>query len=83
MKKKVAAPLQVEQHPGLKVPASVLATSIVRLGESYKALQASGLTERAIVLLLHDASGVGKPDIRKVLSGMESLQRLYLRKDRK
>lgn len=33
----------------------------------------SGLTERALILLINDASGVGKKDIKSVLDAMESI----------
>lgn len=55
-----------------------LVETINQIAASMQKLQASGLTEDAIVLLIHDASKVGKPDIRKVLAGMRALQKTYL-----
>ena len=53
----------------------VLALAIVDISKAFNRLSASGLNERAIVCLVHEASGVGKPDIRAVLGGLRGLER--------
>jgi len=68
----------VKQDMEEEVPAQVLASAILEVSEGFKKMKRAGLTERAIVLLLHDASGVGKPMVRAVLDGLDSLERLYL-----
>jgi len=68
----------VKQTPGEpEVPAEVLAQSIVRLDEAVKKMTASGLRQRAIILLLHDHSGVGKPAVRQVLESLSQLRQVY------
>ena len=65
--------LKVEQDPDQPVPKPVLAKSIVDISAGFKKLLASGLNERAVVVLVHDACGVGKPDIRAVLKSLTFL----------
>lgn len=68
------------QDPNDQVPAEILASSIKKIAESFKRMRKAGLSDRAIVVLLHDASGVGKPAIKDVLMGLDSLEKLYLKK---
>jgi len=68
----------VKQDPENEVPAEIMAKAIVDIGGAITRLRRSGLSDRAIVLLIHDASGVGKPTVRAVLDGMAALERLYL-----
>lgn len=75
---KPVKPIQVVQ-PDEPIPAKILAKAIRDLGDGIRAMNRAGLSERAQVLLLHDASGVGKPDIRRVLDAMQHLERLYLK----
>lgn len=70
---------QVIQDPNEEVPAAIVALSIKRIADGYQRMKKAGLSERAIVLLLHDASGVGKPAIKDVLYALENLKKLYLR----
>lgn len=55
----------------------VLADAIVRISEGFEKLQKSGLNERAIIALLHDATKIGKPAIRDVLAGLRQLKGWY------
>lgn len=68
--------IQDEEKP---VPKEVLAEAIVKIGAAADALKASGLNEKAIVILLSDATKVGKPDIRAVLNGLRQLRAWYCR----
>jgi uncharacterized protein YcgL (UPF0745 family) len=69
-----------------KVPAPVsqedferIAASIRTAHEMGKRLKACGLTDRAVVLLLQDHSGVGRDDCKKVLHSLANLG-FYLEK---
>ena len=62
------------------IPVEILAQSIKKISDSFKRMKAAGLSDRAIVVLLHDASGIGKPAIKCILAAMEDLERLYLKK---
>jgi hypothetical protein len=69
----------VKQNSESPIAVEIIAQSIVKISECAKSLQNSGLSERAILLLLRDASGVGMSDIKSVLDSMSQLERLYLR----
>lgn len=60
-------------------PFSVVADSILKLADSIVALNNSGLAQRAIVLLLHDATGVNKKEIVKILEAAPLLSERYIR----
>lgn len=75
-----AATVVVKQDEEKPVSREVLADAIVKLADAAAALQkGSGLNRRAIVVLLHDASGVGKLEIRAVLDAMEDLKKNFCR----
>lgn len=70
----------VVQNPADEVPAEILASAIRDIANAIKKMRASQLNDRAIVLLLHDASGVGKPAIKNVLCALDNLAAQYLKK---
>lgn len=51
-----------------------LADAIKKLSEVGEALQKSDLTQKTQILLLHDITGVGKQNIKKVLDGLPQLK---------
>jgi hypothetical protein len=73
------ARIKVVQNEEKPVPKETLAEAIVRIGDAADHLRKSGLNEEAIVILLAARSGVGKPDIRNVLSGLRQLRAWYCR----
>lgn len=60
----------------------LLASSIVKISTAMDKLlkEPGGLNTEAIVLLLHDCTRVGKPDIRAVLKALPQLRGYYCRK---
>ena len=62
------------------IPVEIIAKSIKKIADAYKRMKSAGLSERCIVLLLHDYSHVGKPDIKDVLKAMSELEKMYLSK---
>jgi hypothetical protein len=60
----------------------LMAASIVKISAAMGKLltEPGGLTTEAIVLLLHDYTKVGKPDIRAVLKALPQLRGYYCRK---
>jgi hypothetical protein len=56
-----------------------IAASIRTAAEMGKRLKACGLTERAVILLLQDHSGVGRDDCKRVLHSLANLS-FYLEK---
>jgi hypothetical protein len=59
------------------VEKEVLAEAIVAISGSLQSLLSSGLTQEAIIVLVHDDSKVGKPTIRAVLSSLRGLKQRY------
>lgn len=62
-----------------EVPTEVLATSIVAISNSMKELKQGRLNNRALLTLLQASTGLPKRDIENVLSGLENLERDYVR----
>ncbi len=67
----------VEQKKEDPIERKVLARSILDISASMHKLLGSGLNERAIVALVADYSGVGRPDIRAVLNSLRQLSKEY------
>ena len=78
-----AAPETDEQPTTVKIEKGnqaieLVAEQLEQLVDAAEKLTAGGLTDRAIVLLLHDRTEVGKRDIAAVLQALPEL-RVYLR----
>jgi hypothetical protein len=71
--------IKVTQPVEKPVAKEILAEAIVKIGAAADALRCSGLNEDAIVVLLAAKTGVGKPDVRTVLSGLRQLRAWYCR----
>lgn len=67
--------VNVQQNPDEIVEKNVLAKAIIDISKAFNRLSVSGLNERSIVCLVHDSSGVGKPDVRNVLASLKTLER--------
>jgi hypothetical protein len=59
------------------VEKEVLADAIVRVSEGVAALNKSGLNQRAVVVLLHDYTGLPMTAIRRVLNALPELKGMY------
>ena len=59
------------------IPREVLGQAIITISESIQKLTASGLNRKAIVVLLHDSTRIGKKDIELVLDGLACLKKDY------
>jgi len=55
-----------------------LAEGVRKIEKAMKEFIVSGLNRRALVVLLHDSTGVAKRDINSILDGLEGLGALYL-----
>lgn len=70
--------VNVKQKEGEQdIPVEVIAQDIRKISEGARKALNSGLKVETIVLLLHDASGVGKPAIRAVLKALPILGARY------
>jgi uncharacterized pyridoxamine 5'-phosphate oxidase family protein len=56
---------------------SAISEDIRRISEHTKALFSSGLTERAYVILISEATKVSRPNVEKVLKALPQLEKLY------
>ena len=71
------------KHPHVKMendteePLSVIVSSLHKVAEGFDQINESGLSRRAIVLLLHDATRVGKKDIESILDAAPLLVERY------
>lgn len=57
----------------------ILAEAIVRIGDAVTKLNNSGLNRKAIIILLHEATKVGKKDIETILDALPRLRGWYCR----
>ena len=68
----------IKQKEGAEiVPVEVIAQDIRKLCSASLKFLNSGLRQETIVLLLNDASGVGKPAIRDILKALPGLEKRY------
>ena len=66
--------IQDEETP---VPKDILAAEICKLSDATNKLILSGLNQKAVVILLRDATGLSKRDINAVLDGLGQLRAEY------
>jgi len=57
----------------------ILAEAIVRIGDSVKKLNDSGLNRKAVVILLQDATKIPRCDIEAILDALPRLKGWYCR----
>ncbi len=60
-------------------PLEIIVSSLHRVAAGFDKINDSGLTDHALVLLLHDATKVNKKDIRKILEAAPLLTERYTR----
>lgn len=71
------------QEPEKEIPTEVLAQSILEISLGVKKLLDGRLNERALNVLLREATGVGIAEIKKVLDALEHLDQRYLKPSKK
>jgi len=69
--------VKIEQDEEAPIERRVLAVEIMKISAALSHLLDSGLNERAIVALVADATDVGRPDIRAVLTSLKTLHREF------
>lgn len=77
MKTKEVKVVQKENEES--VPAVVIAQSIKNISDAVDKLDRSGLSEKAILLLLRDASGESMTSVKSVVWALRNLKRMYLK----
>lgn len=63
-------------------PYEVIASAIVNISNAFKAIHKSPLNERAVILLIQEATpgNISRQDIKRVLDAAANLEATYLRK---
>lgn len=74
---------KVVQDPEKPIAVEIIAQSIVDISKAMKQISNSSLEERAVVLLIHDLSGVSMGDIKKVLRASRDLEIMFTKKVKK
>lgn len=69
----------VRQDPEKPVERNILAQAIVDISRAAKRLADGGLNRDAVIVLLHDRSGIGKRDIGLVLAHLTQLEKEFCR----
>lgn len=65
----------------LESASEKLGREIRMLSRAFKKMAKTGLKRETLVLLLHNSSNVGRPDIRAVLNALDKLENDYLEKE--
>jgi len=60
-------------------PMELVAQSIIDIAQAFEKIQNGRLAQRAVILLLHDATGIGKGDIKTILDVAPKLKDIYTR----
>lgn len=61
---------------------SAIVEDIKRVSEHTRALFSSGLTEKAYVILISEATRVKRSDVEKVLKALPQLEQLYTKREK-
>jgi len=61
------------------IAVEILEQAIVDIANGMKKIRASRLKREALILLIHDASKVGKPHVRMVLECLDQLEARFLK----
>ncbi len=72
--------VKVKQLPEQKIPVEIMAESIKEISDGIKKMRSGKLTDRAIILLIHDHCNVSFKDIKSVMDSMQELSSIYLKK---
>jgi hypothetical protein len=67
----------LEELKKLESTSEKLAREIRMLSRAFKKMSTSGLKKETIVLLVHNLSNVGKPDVRAVMNALERMETEY------
>lgn len=71
--------IKVKQIPEKEIPTEILASAIIEISQATKVLKQSRLNDRAIIVLLKDATGLPGSKIKQVLDGIVELEKIYIK----
>ncbi len=69
----------VEARGEAPLPVEVIERSIVELAEGMRKINATRLTRKTVIALLHDNSKVPKREIEIILNNLADLERIFLK----
>jgi hypothetical protein len=70
-------PIMVPSSKPAENDLAPLADAIRKLSDGTQAMLRSGLKEKAVIILLHDATRIAKRDIEAILAGLKNLKNWY------
>lgn len=76
---KSASKVKIVQNPEKEIPVEILAQHIVDVSRAWKTIVHGRLTQRVLVLLIRDITGLNVTDIEKVLDALPVLEKRYLK----
>lgn len=76
----MARKINVTENPEDPIPFEVLERSIVQISESMARMRHTRVSEKLLQVLIKDATGISKEVIGRVLSALDELEHLYLKK---
>ncbi len=79
MKKSKITPRVIQKENEEPVTVEIIAQSIKKIGDAVEQMNRSNLSDRAIRVLLRDASGENMQSIRNILRSLRELKSLYLK----
>lgn len=77
---KVKPNIEIVQSEEYPVPLKILADEIVKVSQAAQSILNSRLTNRAILLLIKDRTGLPMNDIDKVLCAAADLEKQFIKK---
>lgn len=75
--------VKIKKTEGAEESAELLAASVVRVAEGFEAILKTPLTQRGLIVLLHDGIGqakITKSQIKLVLEALPRLKAWYVKK---
>jgi len=66
-------------QPPEAVPAEIIASAIVQIGNAARAINSTRLSRKALVALIHDQSKVSKKTIDIVINNLADLEKDWLK----
>lgn len=72
--------VKIVQDPEKPVAPKVIAEAIVEIAKAMRTINATRLTRRAIVTLIHEHSKVARSTIELVLNNLDALETTWLKK---
>lgn len=80
MKRTLSQAITVKRSEAEPEALELVAAAILSVEQGFKKLLNAGASEALIVLLLHDMTKVGKPDIRAILKAAPRIAEVWLSK---